>query len=157
MSSHKSPKYSRIIEAVRQRVEQISPSNGFYTDIGRDIRLDMRTPQISDMPVSLVYAGGRTVESTMGCNSRVEMEINVIGYLELTGEPFLTLGDYIQSDIQRAVELADNSLGGLLRRQYGLTFSDSEIFMPEIGASAVGARVTYSAPHIRITGDPEIK
>jgi hypothetical protein len=84
------------------------------------------------------------------------MDISVIGYLPRTSDDFLVLGDAIQSDIQRAVELEDNSLGGLLRRQYGLAYADSSIFMPEIGADAVAARVTYTAPHIRVSGDPEI-
>lgn len=149
------PKLTRILQAVAERLEVISQLNGYYTDIGRSIRLDMREPQAEDIPCCLVMMSERSLESNSGCTSRIDMQITVVGYTPLIDQAYVH-GDEILSDIQRAVELKDTTLGGLLRRQFGLAFLSSEIYMPEIGASAVGARVTYSAPHMRIAGDPEI-
>ncbi len=149
------PKLTRIVETVAQRVAVVTQGAGYYTDIGERVYLDMRPPQTDELPCALVYAGERTTESESGCNTRVLMDITVVGYA-MRKDSALIIGDELQSDIQRAVELEDSSLDGLLRRQYGLAFSSSEIFMPEIGVDAVGARVTYSAPHVRVYGDPEI-
>ena len=149
------PKLTRILQTVASRLQVISQDDGYYTDIGRSIRLDMREPQADDLPCCLVTMGERTLESNSGCTDRIDMEITVVGYMPLIDQAYIQ-GDEILSDIQRAVELEDSTLGGLLRRQFGLAFLSSEIYMPEIGANAVGARVTYSAPHVRVTGDPEI-
>lgn len=152
-----SPKFSRIVQTLVDRLQVIEQGAGYYTDIGARILLNMRPPQVDELPCCMLFAGERTVESVAGCQTRVDMDITVIGYDSHNDADALTIGDRLQSDIQRAVELEDASLGGLLRRQYGLAFQSSELFLPEIGTNAVGARVTYSAPHIRLTGDPEIK
>lgn len=150
-----SPKFTRIVQAVADRCLTITEENGYYTNIGARVLLDLRQPQADELPCIMVFAGQRTVQETLNCAARTDMEIIILGYVERIDQP-LILGDQVQSDIQRAVELEDETLGGLLRGQHGLAYASSEIFMPEVGANVVGARVTYSAPSVRLTGNPEI-
>ena len=150
------PKLTRIIDAVAARLADIQVANGYYTDMGLRVILDFRAPQSEELPAVSVFLGERAAESNLGCDARVEMLINVIGYVAKDGGQAYLLGDEILADIQRAMETEDETLGGLLRFQYGMAYAADEIFMPEVGADAVGARVSYTAPHVRKYGDPEI-
>ncbi len=150
-----SSKLQRIIDAVADRLAVINTGAGYYTDIGNSVFRNQRDPQENELPCCLVFFGERAAETQQCENIRTAMTITVIGYTERLSDSE-DQGTQILADIQRAVELADDTLGGLLRGQFGLAFVSDEIFMPEVGANAAGARVTYSAPHVRIYGDPEI-
>ena len=149
------PKLARIINTVAARLADIDQASGYYTDIGTNVRRDRREPGSDELPACLVYLGERLVETTNGARARCEMTITVMAYDDCLGDAEAR-GIELLADIQRAVELPDVTLDGLIRDQHGLAFVSDEIFMPEIGTTAVGARVTYSAPHIRNLGDPEI-
>ncbi len=150
-----SPKLYKIIDAIAKRLEVIFQEDGFYTNMGLSVIRTQRAPQADEMPCCIVYLGERSAESQQCDRTRCTMLINVIGYAERLPDAE-QLGMQIMADIQRAVELEDTTLGGLLRGQFGLGFESEEIFVPEVGANVVGARVTYSAPNVRIYGDPEI-
>lgn len=150
------PKLLRILDAVATRLTTIAPAGGFYTDIGARVRRDRREPTLGELPCVVVYSGERLAAETKNRRARCELAITVIAYAD--GYPDAeAIGVELLADIQRAIETTDNTLGGLLSSERGgLAFASDEIFLPEIGASAVGARVTYTAPHVRNAGDPEI-
>jgi hypothetical protein len=108
------------------------------------------------MPCVLVVLGERSAAETKTEAARVDMLITVLAYEQRDNDSEAQGADLL-ADIQRAVETGDMTLGGLVRDQYGLTWQGDEIFMPEAGQNAVGARVVYSAPHVRKLGDPEIE
>ena len=149
------PKLQRILDVIATRLESIAMEFDYFTNMGLKIWRDQRPPQADSLPCCMVYLETRTAESQQCAATRCTMLINVIGYAERI-DPAEDLGIQMLADIQRAVELEDDTLGGLLRGQFGLAFVSEEIFMPEVGANAVGARVTYSAPNVRLYGDPEI-
>jgi len=149
------PKLQRIVDAVATRLESIAMENGYYTNMGLRVLRNQRAPQLEELPCCMVYIGQRTAESQQCEAVRCAMTINVMGYAERI-DPSEILGYEILSDIQRAVELEDDTLGGLLRGAFGLAFASEQILLPEVGANAVGATVVYSAPNIRVMGDPEL-
>ncbi len=149
------PKLQRILDVIAYRLESIAMEFDYFTNMGLKVWRDQRPPQADSLPCCMVYLETRTAESQQCEATRCTMLINVIGYAERI-DPAEDLGIQMLADIQRAVELEDDTLGGLLRGQFGLAFVSEEIFMPEVGANAVGARVTYSAPNVRLYGDPEI-
>lgn len=148
-----SPKLLRILQAVASRGYAIRQADGYYTDLGSDVRLDKREPDINDLPVLLVYLGTRTAEDTQNKRAKCATTITVEGFCAPAGDAE-TIGIEMLADIQRAIELEDETLGGLTPQ--GLEFQSDEIYMPESGENVVGAMVTYTAPHIRKSGDPEI-
>ena len=97
------PKLTRIIDAVAARLADIQVANGYYTDMGLRVILDFRAPQSEELPAVSVFLGERAAESNLGCDARVEMLINVIGYVAKDGGQAYLLGDEILADIQRAM------------------------------------------------------
>ena len=150
------PKLKRILDAVAARAQAMLVSGGYYSDLGVDIRLDRRWPPASEVPVTLIYLSERAAAETRAGRARCVQDIPVAGFRPLDADPE-AIGIEILADIQRAIELADCTLGGLLQASAeGLAFVSDEIYLPEAGENAVGARVTYSVPHVRTMGDPEI-
>jgi len=148
-------KVLRILQAVKGRLQAVNQAGGYVTDIGNDVRLTRAQPADIEAPCALVFRNDRTVVETSHAASRCDFTITVEAYAEIVGDE-MEAGEALIADIQQAVELEDETLGGLLTQQYGLTFQSDEIFFPETGANVVGAAVTYSAPHIRKHGNPEL-
>jgi len=149
-------KLIRIVDAVAARLAAITIANGYNTNIGRAVLRDRLEPGLEEMPCVLVVLGERSAAETKTEAARVDMLITVLAYEQRDNDSEAQGADLL-ADIQRAVETGDMTLGGLVRDQYGLTWQGDEIFMPEAGQNAVGARVVYSAPHVRKLGDPEIE
>lgn len=156
MSSPK-PKLLRILEAVKTRVEAIRTSSGYTFNIGADVRLDEREPDENDLPCANVWFEPGVIGDVQNERQRVDQTINVVGYVPLTEEGGHADGCRLLADIQRAVEIADRNLDGLLLDVlYGIQPQSFDIIQPEKGVNAVAARITYAVPHIRKSGDPEI-
>lgn len=148
-------KLIRIVDAVAARLATIRITAGFNSNIGRNVLRDRMEPGLEEMPCVLVVLGERSVSETRPEAAKADMFITVLAY-EQREDDSEAQGAALLADIQRAVETGDMTLGGLVRDQYGLAWQGDEIFMPEAGQNAVGARVVYSAPHVRKLGDPEI-
>lgn len=153
------PKLQRIIDAVADRLALVHSATGFYSDCGENVFRDRREPAEHCLPCFAVFFGERTATQTRNNRAACDLEINVFAYARAGEYSAEQLGIELLADIQKAVEVGDMSLGGLVRDRdgAGLAFASEEIFLPEIGASAVGARVTYFAPNVRKAGDPEIE
>ena len=152
------PKLMRIVDAVVARLANIAPENGYYSNIGRTILTNAQSVPAECLPCCHVVTGERVATETRNDRAACDMAITITAYHSGLASVNELLGYQLLADMQRAIEAGDMTLGGLVRDRdgAGLAFVSDEIFLPEIGASAIGARVTYSAPHVRRAGDPEI-
>lgn len=151
------PKLLRILQAVAARVQAISQADGHYSDVGADVRLDRYEPNVEDLPASLVFLGERVREDHRPGAAKAQQSLVIAAYVKADSRGSEEIAIQLLADIQRAVELEDTTLGGLLQgTQYGLAWAGDEILQPNQGEHIVGAQVTYAIPHIRKSGDPEI-
>ena len=151
------PKLTRILNVLADRAAVITVANGYYADLGVTIHREQRLPQEAELPILVIALGERLAENTQNKRVRCSQSVTLTGFRSYDGTDAESIGIEILADIQRAIELEDETLGGLLQGSvYGLAFQSDEIFMPDAGETVVGARVTYAVPHIRQSGDPEI-
>ena len=152
------PKLQRILDTLGERLAAILITGGYYTDIGARVPRDRRPPEAPELPACLLYLGERAAEETQQERTKCTQSVTVEAFVDLGEADAETIGIQLLADVQRAMELPDDtSLGGeLLSVRYGLTWESEEIYMPEMGANVVGVRVIYAMPHIRKLGDPEI-
>ena len=151
------PKRLRILYAVRDRLQVINQAAGYYTDVGRDVRLDRRDPDLEHAPLCHLYFEAGEVQRTQNERQSIDQPVTIVAVAPLKSHEPEELGEMLLADIQRAVELNDRSLGGLLSlATEGLQPVAFEISMPESGSNVVAAAISYAAPYIRPSGDPEI-
>lgn len=152
-----SPKLLRILQTVAARLQSITQLSGYYSDVGYNVRLDRHEPHDSDLPCVLVFLGERVREDHRADAAKCQQTLTVAAYVQADDRASEEVAVQLLADIQRAVELEDATLGGLLQgTQYGLSWAGDEILQPSQGENVVGAQATYAMPHIRKTGDPEI-
>jgi hypothetical protein len=140
------PKRLRIVDAIAVRA----------ATIGDTIYRDRREPQADELPCLLIYSGDRIVDVNHNRRGRCEMTVTVAGYRRLDSGESETIGNEILADIMTAVELEDETLGGLVLTNPGLSVATESIYLPETGDNVVAAEIVYSVPHVRVDGDPEI-
>jgi len=151
------PKTLRILEAVADRLAVVSQAAGYFSEIGCDVRLDQREPNIEDLPCARVYLSEGVIDERQNDRQAVTQSVNVIAFDRVDTREAEAVGWQLVADIQKAIELDDNTIGGLLASaREGLAVQSFEVSLPETGANAVAARVTYAVSHIRKSGDPEI-
>jgi len=156
------PKLERILNAVAARLSAIDGSGNYVTRIGCNIRRSRVEPGKDDLPCALLFLDARTSNerSADGAQARVSCTLVVEGYVPRPADGNdENAGIAVLSDIQRAMELtAGDRIGGLLiynDKYTGLSWERDEVLYPNIGGAAVGGRVEYQIPHLRIQGDPE--
>lgn len=154
------PKLTRILDTIAARAAAITVAGGFYSDIGARVLRDRREPPVHELPAVAVLLGARSAEVVNASAARASLSVDVIGYRTYTDEADIeALGVELLADIQRALELDDTSLGGLVIAAppgYGFAWQSDEVYLPDPGENVIAARVTYAVPHIRKSGDPEI-
>jgi hypothetical protein len=162
-----SPKLFRILDRIGTMLQVVRSANGYRTDIGQYVALDSRAPHVDDLPLVACFLGTRERVAAKGApDERVsprggsalcQQQLIVVGYDRVQAHAASEqIGIDIISDIQRALEQYDDTLGRLLiRNQGGLAWLSDEIFLPDIGENVVAGRVVYAIPHHRKSGDPE--
>lgn len=154
-----SPKQVRILEAVGARAAAIGQSDGYYTDIGCEVILSHFQPSaLDEVPCTRIWLQPRTLQQDGNTGQRVAQQIVIAGYDSIGSADPEVRGQHIISDIHRAIELPDRSLGSLLLigpGDNGLSWqADQSIY--EETSSIVCGQVAYTIPHRRKFGDPEI-
>jgi len=145
-------------EAIAARAAAIRLANGYFADLGARVLRDRQAPYASQCPCLVVALGERTAAETGYRVALCELTVEVIGYRTLDSGDAESIGVEILADIQRAVELDDAHLGGLLGgSEKGLAFQSEQVFLPDAGEGVVAGQVVYSAPHIRRAGEPDIE
>ena len=151
------PKLQRVIDELASRAAAILTAGGYYSDMGATVLLDRQSPHQAQLPCVQIYLGERTQSETRNRRAMADVAVTVVGYRALGEGTSEQVGIEILSDIQRAIETDDDRMGGLLNgAAYGLHWQSDEIFLPGSGESVVAAQVIYAAPHVRLSGDPEI-
>lgn len=152
------PKVLRILEAVQARLQAIRQVDGYFSDIGGDVRLDYLQPDRVEAPLAMLFPGVREVAEDRQTTSAVSQAFTIEAFVQLSaGLGAVETGIWLWSDIHRAVEQQDNTLGGLVfKSSGGLQCESEEILYPEAGSNVVGVSMTYAIPHRRRDGDPEI-
>lgn len=138
-----------ILEALRDRLRQIAPGNGYTTDAGARVEIGIEPELGPDDPVTAIVIvvgdaipqlqnGGGLVKETM------PMEVQALVRVDVA-DPLLE-AEALLADCQRAVE-GDLTLGGLVKSQ--LALGPTRVVPREPGMTTVAVGVTYSATWLR--------
>lgn len=151
------PKLARIVDAVVDRLRAIRQVDGYFTNLGFSVVTD---PAEQDEGTLLVYLDGPRALDTAGTRRvKTSQAITIEAAAARDDTSAHHQGARLLADIQRAIEVGDGTLGGLLvtdkQSATGLVWQSDEILYPEAAEGQVGAKVIYQIPHIRRAGDPE--
>ncbi|KKM81663.1 hypothetical protein LCGC14_1327480 [marine sediment metagenome] len=149
-----------ILEEFRTRLQKIQTNNGFLTDAGDTIFLGEHVtlgPDDPDTALAIVVEEDFRKPSSQGMGSgalaaveiTLPVSVHALAKADLD-EPLLAQEDVID-DIERAIELADRTLGGLVGE---LTQGSVTPLEREEGSTVVGAAVAYSVVYSKKWGDP---
>jgi len=147
-----------ILTALAERLKAISIADGYQTDaglgaiwLGQDIDLDEKDPGA----VLLISAG---VERFVGSQAKLysEWPLSIKAVVKADLDDPLMSAEGMIADTQKAVELDDRTLGGLVNwnGQHGLILDSIAALEREPGSPTVGIEVVYIAKLQRSWGDP---
>ena len=148
------PKLLTIIKAIETRLLAIDGSGLFHTDIGATVVRGKRNFQSDELPACCCYLLPRTFDEAPGHADRLKVDSTIV--IEAHGATGAHPEDTAISmlaDIQRAIELEDDTLGGLVVGK--LQYQGDAISYPEDLGKHVSVQVLYSVPHVRFYGDPD--
>lgn len=150
-------KRKKIIRAIRTRLEAIKRNaEGFATNAGAQIHVAF-FPQLGpdDPYPCLAIATGTDSLGNQQAKIAITLpiEISVVAHVDIKGgaDPLDVVEDGI-SDVKRAIELEDRTLGGLLPNK--LQRGPVTAYEREPGSRLVGSVVTYVAFYTEDWGDP---
>lgn len=142
-----------ILSTLIERVSVIRVANGYQTDAGATLFIGETPPLGPDDPaaaLAIVVGDEEPLYQGEQLFIRLPYDIQALANPGLE-QPWLVVEATI-TDIKRAVELADRTLGGLVKRQIERRAVRS---LPrEPGTETIGAAVTYVAPYTEKWGDP---
>lgn len=145
----------KILEAIKTRLGAIRVSSGFATDAGLMVFLNEAPALGPDDPsTAIVILVGVDTPMWQGETMllRLPLEIQAIAKADIDA-PWLAVEDVL-GDIKKAVELADRTLGGLVRRQ--IDRGPTQTLQREPGSEYVGLSILYTAPYKEAWGSPEL-
>jgi|GEM_PF-6312965 len=147
------PKLLTIIKAIETRLLAIDASGLFNTDIGSTVVRGKRNFQSDELPACCCYLLPRTFEDAPAHGDRLKMDATVVVESHgATGDHPEDTAILMMADIQRAIELEDETLGGLVIGK--LQYQGDAISYPDDGGKHVSVQVQYAIPHMRHYGDP---
>ena len=146
-----------ILEALAQKLEQITLTNGFNTDaglkveLGQDLDLGESDP---DAAIAIVPGAERFSSSQTKLYSEWPIAIRAVVKADLD-QPWLT-AEQIIADIERAVEVGDRTFGDLVNwnGDHGLILDSIASFERAPGSSVIGMEALFIAKLQRSWGDP---
>lgn len=141
----------QAIAAIVARLEAISVVGGYNTDAGDQVHLGRRgfDAESDTFPLLSVFSGAEQVERLTAGRYRCTREIRITGYVDDTTTPTVALEELVE-DVQRAVEQADETLGGLV---HSLEYTGLDEPEPrDDGGTVSGVVVTYSIEYDREYG-----
>lgn len=137
----------QILAAIQARLQAIQIANGFQTDAGSLVFLG-ESPQLgTDDPIAAVAIVPQ--DAQFGANRVETWSIEIQGLTKADlDQPYVAI-EAIVADIQKAMELDDRSLGGLVKYVDG---GSIRALPRDPGATTVGAGVFYTFTRIRVWG-----
>lgn len=147
------PKLLTILKTLQTRLKEINGQGDFYHNLNKIERAKRQFSE-DELPAGVILFGGRDVErSVESARSKMNASVSIELYAEVNNREAEDVAIELLADIQRAIELEDTFLNGLLRSQ--LSFERESILYPEESGETVGVRVEYAIPHVRRYGNPD--
>jgi hypothetical protein len=146
----------RILEAMVDRLEEISTDDGFNTDAGENVALGLRSVDgLEDGDVVVgVYRGKTTVKDDSQPRLAITLPVIVEAHVAAETDAAGTLEDLV-GDLKRACLVDhDRTLGGLAKGPGLLRLLSDEVFYPEPGSLVGSARLVFSVSTREPYGDP---
>lgn len=143
-----------ILEKFQARLAQISQANGFATDGGQTLFLG-ETPELGegDPDSAIAIVVGDDTTPFVGEHVQIKLAVLIQAIVKVdVSEPWV-LVEQLLGDIKRAIETADRTLDGLLKRQRIERGPTRTIERP-IGSAIAGVSVTYTVPYAEQWGNP---
>lgn len=137
--------------AIKTRLQAILTTSGFNTSAGQRVHLGVRGFDASNdtFPLLSVFSGSERVEKLTANRYRCTREILIAGYVNDTSTPTVALEQLVE-DVQQALELADETLGGLV---HSLDYQGIDQLEPrEDGGSVSTAIIRYAIEYDRSYG-----
>lgn len=144
------PLDKRILLALQARLEEISTSNGYATDVA-GVTYGSVPPTPDDPLPLLVFldTAGEASEAMGG--SDLIASVTIAGFVEWGADPFAILD--LRADIKRAVfRDQDRDLGGLIS---GLSLARQSTVPREAGGKVIGCTVTVAIHYDEAFGRPD--
>lgn len=146
-------KRQQILAEFVSRLATIRTANGYNTEAGATI-FSGEAPQFGpdDPTTALALVVGDDETGYQGENVKCDWPIDVQGFVRATSDPATVIEELI-SDIKRAVEQPDRTLGGLLVPR-GIERGNTRALKRETGSEYVGAAVEYRVTFCEKWGAP---
>lgn len=144
----------QIIEALKARLEAIrQPSDVFDTDAGATVYVN-ESPALGEVDplTALVMVIGDDIPVRTGEHVMLTLPVEVQAIASDAIDDCWLAVEPLLSDIKRAIELPDRSLGRLLRQR--LERDVTRTLPRDEGSTTVGASITYHCPYIEAWGNP---
>ena len=149
-----SSKRLQILEAIVARLTTISIANGFDTDAGAHVFLGetpVLGPDDGPIAIAVVPQDDRLTAQQMKIAAPWPIPVQALAQADLD-EPWVAV-ERVLSDIKRAVELADRTLGGLVSQPFER--GQTRTIPREAGQTTTGAEVIYVFAYVEPWGHPE--
>lgn len=146
-------KRQRIVLALMTRLQAIRTVDGFETGAGSAVFYG-ETPSLGpdDPEVAIVVVPQEDESSYQGVKMFLKLPIQIQAIAKAdVNTPYLA-AEAVLTDIKRAVELTDRTLGGLVARQ--IERGPTVVLPREPGSETVGLGITYRAPYEEVWGAP---
>lgn len=142
-----------ILEAIRTRLEAIQIDDGFQTNAGSQLFMgEAPTLGEDDPDVAIAIVVGDDNPSYQGEQTMLAMPVMVQAIAKADLDDPYVAAEAVLADIKKAVELADRTLDGLVRRQ--IQRGATRTLPREPGSTTVGIGITYVAPYTELWGTP---
>lgn len=158
------PKRYRIITEALRRLRLISVANGFLTDVGANVFWGFVPVLGQDdvkQAIALLIGEDELAGGFQGGKVSLRLPLNIAALVSPEFRDRDEPGKQVElmlADIKRAMELDDNTFGGLLRggnNVTGLSRGTTEVFERRTGTDPIGVVITYAAPYVESWGSPE--
>lgn len=150
-----SSKRELAVQAIVTRLADVTVAKGYNTDAGSHI-YEGEVPQLGpdDETAALaVTLDDDSVEARQGEHVICDLLVTVHAVIPDTLATPLRSVEAIVTDIKRAVEKTDRTLGGVLMNR-GLTRGSTRVKRREVGSKVVGAAVEYRLQFGEVWGAP---
>ena len=144
---------SDILTGFQTRLEAILIAGGFVTDAGENVHLGEAPslgPDDPDIAVVIIVNEDSVTYQGEQVMVNLPLTLQAIAKADLE-EPYLA-AEQVLGDIKKAVELADRTLGGLVKRQ--IQRGPTRTLPREPGSTTVGVGITYIVPYTELWGTP---
>lgn len=138
-----------VLEAVVARLQAIEVANGYATDAGQTVFLGEAPALGPDDPPVAIAVVARDTQPAPNRFEVLPIEIQAIAKADLN-QPYMA-AETVFSDVARAMELTDRTLGGLVK---DIEIGPTRLLPRDDGSTAVGTSIVYELSYVRVWGTP---